>query len=534
MRKKPPFRIGLLTAVAAMLRGRALLGFAAAFAVMLCGTIAISPAQATSDPLIEVLIRKGVLTPGEAMQIEKEARDLEKTREQQVDQKVKASEQKVVDQVDKKLTSVEKKVAAKPAPKDSWKVHWKNGLKIESPDGRNKFGLGGRIYADFSSISSSNRRFADQVRQDEGTPLTGFGSEFRAARIYVDGTVYDNYFFKGEYDFAAEGNGTAGFKDVFIGMKNIPGIGHIRVGHQKEPFSLEEQTSSRFITFMERGLPNVFAPSRNTGIMAYNTAFGKRMYWGVGIFQDVDDFGNNFNNHQDWNTTLRLAGTPLYEDKGRHLLHVGLSYSHQFRSSNDFQLRYRQRPEAHITDARTVDMFINRLWTDNIDLVNPELALVWGPFSLQGEYMFAFTEASRRQSPAQNLFLNASDPTFQGAYIFGSVFLTGESRNYSQSGACFDRITPHRNFDLKGGWGAWELGARYSYLSLSDKGVGGGRENNFTAGLNWYLTPNTRWMFNYVYADVDGRLVTPRPPTYPQDIVNGTAHVAQTRFQIDF
>ncbi len=502
--------------------------------------VGLSPAWAlTADALLDLMVGEGAITSEKAEKIKQKARKIDQAQKAQDEAKRTRELQQVKQEAKAEAKAEvlkEAKATVKAAsPLGSWKVSWNNGLKIQSPDGKNYIGIGGRIMVDFASVSSPNRRFADQVRLDEGAPLTGFGSEFRRARIYVAGTVYDIIFFKGEYDFA-EGNGTVGFKDVFIGVKNIPGLGHIRVGHQKEPFSLEEQTSSRFITFMERGLPNVFAPSRNTGVMTYNTAFNQRLYWGAGVFQDVDDFGNNFNNNQDWNLTARLAGTPLYEDKGRRLVHLGLSYSHQFRNRDDFRLRYRQRPEVHTTDARTVDMLRTQLNTDGIDLLNPEIALVWGPFSLQGEYMFAFTQASRRRNPLnpQNVFLSKSNPTFQGAYVYASVFLTGEHRNYKQSGACFDRVKPLHNFDLKGGWGAWELGARYSYLSLNDAGVRGGIENNFTAGLNWYLTPNTRWMFNYVYADVDSRLVTPRLPAYPQPVVRGVAHVAQTRFQIDF
>jgi hypothetical protein len=96
--------------------------------VALVGVTLMSPAWGARDPLLEVLIRKGILTPEEASQIQKEARQLEKEREKQVDQKVTASEQKVTDKVDKKVAAVEKKVAKKAADWELPKVL--KGLKI--------------------------------------------------------------------------------------------------------------------------------------------------------------------------------------------------------------------------------------------------------------------------------------------------------------------------------------------------------------------------------------------------------------------
>jgi phosphate-selective porin OprO and OprP len=489
--------------------------------------------------LLDLLVEEKVISPDKAARIKQKALLIERREKAEVE----AKQARKLSQVDKESKDIAKTEAvneakegkAKAIPESEWKAYWKEGLRVESTDGRFKVKVGGRIQTDFASISSPNRAFVDQVSADEGGRLPGSGAEFRRARLMMEGTVYENIFFKAEYDFANAHNGTVGFKDVYIGVKNLPTIGHIRIGHQKEPFSLEELTSSNFITFMERSLPNVFSPARNTGIMAFDAPLEKRLYWGVGTFYNTDDISAfTYNNYQGWEITARLAGTPIYQDKGRHLLHVGFGYSHQFRNANAFQLRYRQRPEAHITNARTVDTVLTPLNAQGIDLFNPELALVWGPFSFQGEYMVALTNAHRNSPINQNLFLIGNNPSFQGAYAYISYFLTGENRAYNQSNAYFGRVKPNQNFDPKGGRGAWEIALRWSYLNLQSKGVAGGVENDFTAGLNWYLTPNARWMFNYVFAKINNRLVTPIYPTYPNTIAQGSVNVAETRFQIDF
>jgi phosphate-selective porin OprO/OprP len=136
-----------------------------------------------------------------------------------------------------------------------------------------------------------------------------------------------------------------------------------------------------------------------------------------------------------------------------------------------------------------------------------EAALVYGPFSLQGEYMYSGVDTP-----------GGEDPSFQGAYVYASYFLTGEHRAYKTSAAAFDRVKPKKNFGA-GGPGAWEVGLRYSYLGLNDGEIEGGELSDFTVGLNWYLNPNTRFMLNYVHADLDGV---------------GNADGFQMRGQIDF
>ncbi len=111
------------------------------WAIMVALSFVVSPAWAADrDPLLEVLIRKGVLTPDEADQVQKEAKALEKEKEkkaekqveQKVNNKVATSEQKVTTEVDQKVAAVEKKVektaAAWPEGLNPVLKGWKFGI----------------------------------------------------------------------------------------------------------------------------------------------------------------------------------------------------------------------------------------------------------------------------------------------------------------------------------------------------------------------------------------------------------------------
>ena len=63
----------------------------------------------------------------------------------------------------------------------------------------------------------------------------------------------------------------------------------LRIGHYQEPFNLEEIDNDQDYTFMERGLPDAFAPSYQIGIMAYHPILDQHMTWWAGFFRATDN-----------------------------------------------------------------------------------------------------------------------------------------------------------------------------------------------------------------------------------------------------
>lgn len=387
--------------------------------------------------------------------------------------------------------------ASAPAPED-FRVYWRDGLRFETQDGKYKLRIGGRLQFDAAWFDQDDELWLVEDTED--------GAEFRRARLYVSGEVYENVEFKMQYDFAGS---EVAFKDVYVAIGRIPYAGKLKAGHFKEPFSLEELTSSKHITFMERALPNVFAPSRNLGVQLSNNHFNERMQWAVGIFRESGDDAFAADDG-DYNVTARMSGLPLYMKDGRYLIHLGGSYTHK---KPDDPVRIRQRPEAHLSPVRWVSTPTVR--TEETDIYALEAAAVIGPFSLQGEY-FRYEADTTLEG----------DVTFDGWYAQASYFITGEHRPYKKPGGIFDNVKPKRNFKFTGenkGPGAWEVAVRYSTLDLdSTPFIGGGEEDNVTLGVNWYMNPVTRFTVNYVMADIDH-------PLYDADL-----NILQTRLQFAF
>jgi phosphate-selective porin OprO/OprP len=359
------------------------------------------------------------------------------------------------------------------APTDL-QAYWRDGLRFKTADDLFQLRIGGRMMFDWLWIGED-----DDIKSGIGEQEDGVG--FRRVRFYMAGSIYENVDYMLQLDFA--GGGTA-LRDAYIGLTDLP-LGKLRMGQFKEPFSLEELTSSNYMTFVERALPNAFAPSRNVGFMLHDVALDSRMTWAAGLFRDTDDTGFDMDDG-GYNLTGRVTGLPWYKDKGQSLLHLGAAYSYR---NPDETLRYRARPETPMTD-RFVDT--GAIASDRANLLGLEAAWVAGPVSLQTEYVRADTDRT-----------GVSDVDFSAYYAQASYFLTGERRPYSTSSGTFGLVKPKRNFRFGGGPGAWELKARYSNIDLNDKDIRGGELDNLSAGVNWYLNPNMRIMWDYIRTDVD-------------------------------
>ncbi len=333
--------------------------------------------------------------------------------------------------------------------------------------------IGGRFMEDYSFFSGG-----DLTKAALADPFND-GAEVRRARIRVFGDLDKNIAYKMEYDWAG---GKASLKDAYLKFKTGT-IGNVIVGHQYEPMGLNTMTSSRFITFIERStLSGAFMPDRNMGISVWNG--NDAWTTSAGLFRDTNSQGKT--SDRGFGATGRVVFRPVYKDKGRSLVHLGVGASLR---RPDGSVSYAERPENHLLPD-FVDT--GALLADDVTLVNFEAAVQQG--SLHGMLEYTMADISNQ---------GGLEPSLTGMSVQAGWFLTGENRGYKTSHAVFDRVKP-RTHALNGeeGSGAWEVALRYSTLDLTEAPAVTDQLDTVTAALNWYLNNHTRVMLDVTQADL--------------------------------
>jgi phosphate-selective porin OprO/OprP len=374
------------------------------------------------------------------------------------------------------------------------------------------------------------------------------GVNLRRGRIRAEGTMYQNTDFLFELEFFngvipaglpgpatfASVTNSPGPTDAWVTLKKVPVVGNVRIGSQKEWFSLEHLNSYRYLEFMERSY--LFDASQATafnngftpGISVFRTWASDRVFTAIGVYKNESDLLGFGLGDGQYATTGRVTALPIYRPDEQFYWHVGGSMS--YRDPVNSQVQVRVRDTIRNAPFPLLNLVANTglVNASSQTLFNLETAAVRGPVTLQAEYL-----ANLINSAQVGAGPNMGTARLQGAYVTGLVFLTGESRSWDTNTMTFKRVIPKRNFLVwdadcgvcNEGWGAWELGARYSYLDLDDKAVRGGHLNSVTLGLNWYWNPNAKLQFNYDYMYREGG---------PNPIAKGSVHAFGTRLAYDF
>ena len=355
------------------------------------------------------------------------------------------------------------------------------GIKIKS--GEQKFAIGGRLMLDYDSMDSGhqteNKSFSDM--------------EWRRTRINIKGSVNKHWSYKATYDFNSEKD-TANLDEGYVKYDTKKGF-TITAGKTKADMMLEQRTSSKWISTVERGLLNamnekvnylVGKPGDGAGVKLGFYAKESRISGAISVF---DAYKNDSDDDNDMilHSTARLNYSPKMGKN--EYAHFGVSYGMADykgeTSKAELQLGIHQGDKTLLADAAAGDI-------TNLGI---EAAYVNGPFSVQAEYFDNETELENGSKGYE----------WDGYYGQLSYVLTGETRGYKWKGAKFDKIKP------KGKMGAVELVLRYEDISVDDADEGTVAVNKVdldrtVIGVNWYVANTVKFMANYSSVSMDNEV----------------------------
>jgi phosphate-selective porin OprO/OprP len=365
-----------------------------------------------------------------------------------------------------------------------------------SPPRDPPFKIRGRVEADAITVNQD-----DKNKAIYGDFQNAVG--FRRLRLGAEGTAGAQVSWVAELEFSG---GNVALQNAFVAIRQLPVLGDLRIGHQREPFSLEGLTPSSWFPFAERSPGNALDPARNWGVAFLTHMPDERLTLQAGAFRSgTDNTGDDVGDGNDMAYTARVTGLPWLDESAEApwLWHVGGAASQRYAKRDT--VAFNQGPQSTLLESdpgNPLSPFVPNLLiraTEN-QLFNVQTALLLGPLSFQAEWSGTRID----QIGGGPVFL-------QGAYVMASYFVTGEHRGYDRKTGTFTHPRVHSEFVCKDGItgpGAWELTARLAWLDFDDANLPldanglkvGSRLTTITLGVNWYLTDTARVMVNYVRA----------------------------------
>jgi len=330
--------------------------------------------------------------------------------------------------------------------------------------------IGGRAHLDYSIVDTDT----SGARWRAG--------ELRRLRLGVSGKFGGNVKYK--FELHTDSSGELDLEDGFVQWAPTGGDWNFKAGHFKTPNSLEEQTSSLFISVLERA--------------AFTDAFEFNRRLGIGVSTKRDNytlsagvFGENVNEvNLQGGYALAARGTFTPINRGDLLIHLGASVRYRRIGDRRSDLRYRQRPVSHIPGR----IISTGPIADSDVFVGAEAAAIAQNFWAAGEYGVTFADCSAAAIAAT---VCDGNPTLSGAYGEVGVIFGGKKTYH---GGRFSRPKVD-NPVTKGGMGALALVARFDTIDLTDTHVSGGSLDSYIVGADWWATNNARLSVNFFKVD---------------------------------
>jgi phosphate-selective porin OprO/OprP len=422
-----------------------------------------------------------------------------------------------------------------------------NAPTIESPKNKPLPELS--IGPDGFSLTSADRDFALQLKGvlqidshtffNDGGIRGNDGFLIRRARPILQGTVFRDF----DFVFVPDFGGSSGPQifDAYLNYRFRPEL-QLRIGKFKPPVGLEQLQADPDTWFNERALPSDLVPNRDVGAQFHGEFFGGAIAWAAGIFNGVGDSRISSNVDFDDNKAFagRLFFRPFINVDGSSLQGFGFGLGGSYEAMQGTNAAGLPATTGGTLPGYTTDglqQFFAYNPASNALVVatgehwrlDPQGYYFIGPFGLMGEYVISDQQVSRAAvAPAATARLE--NTAWQ---VSGSWLLTGEAATYGH-------VIPRTPFDLRnGGWGAFQLVARYAELHIdeaafplfSNPSSSAHSAIAWAVGLNWYLNRNVLIKLDFSHTTFHGGGAGTVPPGI---VTRKDENVLFTRMQLAF
>ena len=381
-------------------------------------------------------------------------------------------------------------------------VAGQDGFAVQSANGDFRLQMGLLVQADGRfALDDANQAVVDTFA-------------FRRLRPYLRGRFSRRFEFYFNPDFAG---GTLVIQDAYVDTVFAPAL-RIRAGKGKTPFGLERLHSASNLMFFNRALPTALVPNRDLGIQVLGDISGGIVSYLVGAMNGVPDGGSaDADTNDGKDVSGRLIVRPFNTLATSPVKGLGLAISGSTGSAAGaaalpaFRTQSLEQPYFSYNGA---------LADGTRTRYSPQAFYYYKAFGGFGEYVH--TETPIRKG------LVREEISHDAWQVAASYVLTGETATDAGIG-----VRPRANFDFgNGNLGAFQIAARYHTLKVEDRALTLGlatagssqKAEAWTVGLNWYLTGNFRYTFNYERTVFDG------DPDGSRKAENGFAFRTQVNF----
>jgi phosphate-selective porin OprO and OprP len=389
------------------------------------------------------------------------------------------------------------------------------GFSLASPNHDYNLNLSGIIQGD-------GRFFASGADKDVGSTFF-----LNRVRPILTGTVAKYYNFNITPDF---GQGRVTLQDAYINMTYWD-YASLRAGKFKAPLDLERLQSDRDLAFSERSEIQNLVPNRDTGFSLHGRLLDGRVFYDAALMNGVPNNTaadtTDLDNNDGKDFVGRIFATPFELSENRWLKGLGFGFAGSYgdERGNTTSIYRTYGTSTWFTYNKSVTASGLRA------RIEPQLYYYWRSFGLLAEY--AQDEHSLNRFETKPRYIDRTDTfTDTGYVVQGSYLLTGEDASYGW-------VKPRRPFDPRNGfWGAWEVAARISnvaaqtrqfQLGFANPSVSAKEATEWSVGVNWYLTSNIKWQFDYANTFFNGGAGT---TAVPKDRPNES--VFESQLQISF